>query len=122
MNENIKIEFALECLSRHDEQAGVLVGYIPALRIYTQATDEGQLEKALISAAELFIVTCYERGILGQSLRDRGMTRAMGPHEMERAKAHDHQFISVSKRDESFEKSFTVKVPISLLAAQAVAA
>jgi hypothetical protein len=80
MRDNIKVEFALECLGRRDDEAKVCVGYIPALRLYTQATNEENLEKALISAAELFIVTCYERGILGQALRDRGMTHAAKEH------------------------------------------
>ena len=122
MNGNIKIEFALECLGRRDEEAGVCVGYIPALRLYTQAPDEQSLEKATISAAELFIVTCYERGILGQALRVRGMTHAAGAESLARAKASQHQYIAVSKVDAQFDKSFTVKVPISLLAAQQVAA
>jgi hypothetical protein len=69
----------------------------------------------------LFIVTCYERGILGQALRDRGMTKAAGAHAMEQARREKHQYISVMEHDPSFDKSFTVKVPISLLAAQQVA-
>lgn len=122
MNGNIKVEFALECLGRRDEEAGVCVGYIPALRLYSQATDEEHLEKALRSAAELFIVTCYDRGILGQALRDRGMIHAAGAESLERARQANRQYIAVSKRDAAFDKSFTVKVPISLLAAQQVAA
>jgi hypothetical protein len=38
MDGNINVEFALECLGRRDEEAGVYVGYIPALHLYTQAT------------------------------------------------------------------------------------
>jgi predicted RNase H-like HicB family nuclease len=120
MREDISVEFSLPCLSRRDEGAGVFVGYIPALRIYSQGKDEVELEKALVSAAELFIVTCYERGILQQALQERGMTKAVAAHVKKIVVQENQAYIAILERNPSFEKSFTVKVPISILAAQQV--
>jgi hypothetical protein len=111
---NLRIDFSLKCLSRKDEEAGVMVGYIPSLRLYSQGRTDEELNDALCSAAEQFIVVCYEREILGKVLRDRGMTKAAGQHAIKRAE----EFITVSEYESSYEKEFTVKVPIDLLAAQ----
>jgi len=115
MSNNIRVDFCLKCLSRRDVQAGVLVGYIPSLRLYSQGRNDEELNHALSSAAEQFIVACYEREILGKVLRDRGMTKAAGQHALKRAE----EYIAVSEYESSYEKEFTVKVPIDLLTAQA---
>ncbi len=44
---NIGVSFSLDCWSRHDEEAGVLVGYIPALRLYSQGHDDEELTMAI---------------------------------------------------------------------------
>jgi hypothetical protein len=116
----IKVEFSLECMSRRDDEANVFVGYIPALRVYSQGRDEKELENALKSAAEMFIVTCYGRNILGKALRDRGMNRATSAAAAE--KARKGQYISISQHVPSFEKDFEIKVPIELVAAEALSA
>jgi len=120
MNDNIQVEFSLTCYGKKEEQLGVFVGYIPALRVYSQGRNQEEMEKALASAAELFIVTCYERGILGQALKDRGMTKASGTNLKHKAEEERRDYISVAERHPSFDKPFKVKVPISLLAAQAL--
>jgi hypothetical protein len=122
MNDNIQIDFSLTCYGKREEQLGIYVGYIPALRVYSQGRTQEEMEKALASAAELFIVTCYERGILGQALRDRGMTRATGAHIAHKAQEEKRDYITIAEKHPSFDKPFTVKVPISLLAAQEIAA
>jgi predicted RNase H-like HicB family nuclease len=108
----IRVEFALNCHQRMDEEAGVFVGYIPALRLYSQGRSEEELKRALMGAAEMFIVRCYEREILGQVLRSRGMTKAAGRHSLEPMQ----QYIHVAP-ERNFDKSYTVHVPIDLLAA-----
>jgi hypothetical protein len=78
MSNNIKVQFSLECWKRYDEEAKALVGYIPSLRLYSQGRNDEELKKALASAAEMFIVSCYGKNILSKVLRDRGMTQATG--------------------------------------------
>ena len=111
---NVSVQFKLKCLSRHDETAGAYVGYIPALKVFSQAANEAELSRALISAAQMFIITCYERSILESVLKERGMTRAVGDNT---ALPEDCDYISVSE----YKKEFTVDVPINLVAAAAAA-
>lgn len=110
----IRVQFSLECWKRKDEQAGLLVGFIPALGIYSQGRNDEELKSALTGAAEMFIVVCYEKDILNKALRGRGMTKASGQH----ATAKSGQYISVTKVESSYEKAFDVEVPIDLLVAQ----
>lgn len=117
MNPNIVVEFSLDCWSRHDEEAKVLVGYIPALRLYSQGRNDEELVKAMKSAAEMFLITCYGRNVLGKALRERGMTKATTQAAAE--KARQGQYIAVSEYASSFEKNFKVNVPIELVAGQA---
>jgi hypothetical protein len=112
----VAVQFRLKCLSRHDEQAGVHVGYIPALKVFSQVptAQEKELPDALVSAAQMFIITCYERDILETLLKERGMTKAVG----EKAAIPEEQdYISVSE----YQHSFTVDVPVNLVAASQLA-
>lgn len=105
----VSLQFRLRCLSRRDEEAGVHVGYIPALKVFTQTPSEKELEAALVSAAQMFIITCYERDQLEAVLKERGMTRAVGETA---AIPEEQDYISVSE----YENSFTVEVPVNLVA------
>jgi len=116
MTSNIKVDFSLQCCLRKDAEAKILVGYIPALRLYSQGHDEEELRKALVSAAEMFIIVCYEKGIFGQVLRDRGMTKASGIHVARKT----GEYIAVAVCEPRYEKTITIKVPIELLAAHEV--
>jgi hypothetical protein len=107
-------------LSRKDEDANVLVGYIPALCLFTQGRTEDELSMALVSAAEMYIVKCYELNILSKVLRERGMTKASGRLEAEELKAKSEQFITVTDLEPLYDREFTVSVPIELVAAQQV--
>ena len=119
MSEKIKVDFALHCWARRDADADIFVGYIPTLRVYSQGRNEDELKKALASAAEMFIVTCYGRGILGEALRERGMNEASGAVAVAAAKrAADGEFIAVSEYESTYETQFTINVPIELIAAQ----
>lgn len=117
---HIKVEFSLDCLFRKDEEARILVGYIPSLRLYSQGRNEDELRNALVSAAEMFIVLCYKKNTLGKVLRDRGMTEATGG-SIALAQHNGGEFISISESDR-YDQSMTIKVPIELLAAQQVMA
>jgi hypothetical protein len=120
MAEKIKIDFALHCWARRDKDADIFVGYIPTLGVYSQGRNDEELKKALASAAEMFIVTCYGRGILGNSLKQRGMTEATGAVAVAAAKRSgaNGEYIAVSEYESTYETQFTINVPIELIAAQ----
>jgi hypothetical protein len=110
-NPGLQVSFALECVGRFDEQAKVFVGYIPALGIYSQGTSKEQLEKAVESAALMFISTCYEKQILGKYLHDRGLTKAASLEAVDKDKQH----IVVADYRPTFDSTFKVNVPMELL-------
>lgn len=105
--------YRLTCLTKRDENCKVHVGYIPVLRVYTQATTEERLTAALKSAATMFITSCFERGVLDEVLHARGMSKAI-PGETHGKIAAD-QFIAVA----NFDKEIEMDVPITLLAREA---
>jgi len=111
----IEVSFRLKFAIRHDSDAGVYVGYCPSLRVYSQGRTDQEVEEAVVSAAKLFIVACYERDILHSVLRKRGMTRAVGgPAKFAELQSNpDKEFIHVAPR---FDREFWRDVPISLLA------
>ncbi|HEY1732686.1 MAG TPA: hypothetical protein VGG15_13090 [Terriglobales bacterium] len=117
MKNEVQVSFRLRFTTRHDAEAGVYVGYCPALKQYSQGETEHEAGEAVVSAVTLFLVTCYERDILHSALRQRGMTRASGG-TLERIKADsESEFVSVAPS----EREFWRDVPINLLAAQEAA-
>ena len=108
----VLVKFSLLFGTRHDEEAGVHVGYCPALKVYSQGRSEVEAQEAVVDAAKLFIINCYRRDILHRVLRDRGMTEAVeGPTQ-------SRQFIEIGHYENQFER----EVPIELLSAQYVEA
>lgn len=119
--EKIKVDFALHCWARNDTDAKILVGYIPTLRVYSQGHTEEELKKALASAAQMFIVACYQRGIFSNVLKERGMTVSSShTGAPAAAKGKDGEYIKVapSEYESSYDRQFTINVPIELIAAQ----
>ena len=117
---SIQLQFRLGFAMRYDADAGVHVSYCPTLSLYSQGETKAEARTAIVSAAKLFIVRCYERDILHTALRERGMTRASS-EEMARISTDaecNKEFISVNS---SFTDFFEEDVPIHLLAAQEAA-
>ena len=114
----IEVSFRLQFAVRHDSDAGVFVGYCPSLKLYSQGRTDQEAEDAVVSAAKLFIVACYERDILHSVLRKRGMTKAIGGPAIAKLKASpDREFISVMPAlDHEVWREVWREVPISLLA------
>lgn len=115
----LQVIFRLKFAMRHDDDANVYVGYCPALKLYSQGTKKDEARAAIISAAKLFIVRCYEKDILHTVLRDRGMTKATA-EQVAKVSATDgpDEFIAVGN---DFGDHFYEDVPISLLAAKEAA-
>lgn len=117
---SIQLQFRLGFAMRYDGDADVHVSYCPTLSLYSQGETKAEARSAIISAAKLFIVRCYERDILHTVLRERGMTRATS-EEIARISTDEeckNEFISV---DSNFTDFFEEDVPIHLLAAQEAA-
>jgi len=116
---SVQVQFRLGFALRYDDEANVHVSYCPTLSLYSQGETKEEAKTAIISAAKLFIVRCYERDILHTALRSRGMTRATG-EEVAKISAVDseHEFIAVNN---NFTEYFEEDVPIHLLAAREAA-
>jgi hypothetical protein len=115
---SLQVSFRLNFAMRHDADADVYVGYCPALKLYSQGVDKVEAKAAIISAAKLFIVRCYERDILHTVLRERGMTKATAEQVAKISTADGpDEYITV----DDFTEHFCEEVPIQLLAAKEAA-
>lgn len=108
----IELSFNLEFGTRHDEVAGVYVGWCPLLDVYSQADTKEQAEEAVVDATQAYIVTCYELDTLHKVLRKQGLTRASAPPA-----DVDKQFISIHGF-EDFKDQFEREFSVDLLVAQ----
>ena len=106
------VEFNLNAHSHWDDAAKVWVGYIPALRLCAQARSEDRLDQALKQTVHSFIGLCWERGILEDAMRERGMIKTDADC-MEKAKASRGQYIMIMG---NVEREAWNEVPIALLA------
>jgi predicted RNase H-like HicB family nuclease len=115
---SLQVSFRLNFATRHDVDANVYVGYCPALKLYSQGSDNEEAKAAIVSAAKLFIVRCYEKDILHTILRERGMTKASSA-ELAKLSAVNSpdEYIAVG----DFTDHFCQDVPIQLLAAKEAA-
>jgi hypothetical protein len=105
------IEYSLAYFCRYDEDAKAWVGYLPALRLYSQAKDEKRLRKALHQLIVSFVSLCHERGILDDVMHERGLKKR-SHREMKTAQKRQGQYIAVG----SVERELYAEVPIMLLA------
>lgn len=105
--ESLRIEFNLTFAFRKDEETGVYVGFCPVLKVYSQGRTEKEAEDAVLSAATFFIGTCYERDILHNVLRERGLK-----------KVNAKPYVSPGKRhivESGFDRLIERSVPLELL-------
>ncbi len=54
------------------EKPGMYVSYCPALDLYSQGKTITEAKKNIIEATELFIESCFERGVLNKVLAKKG--------------------------------------------------
>lgn len=114
-----QIVYRLSAVCRFDEDVNAFIGYIPCLRVYTQARIEADLPKALTATATAFILACANKGILSSVLREAGSTPKSVTAE-EIAAVMDkggNDFVAVMGYKECAEQ-IEVSVPLSLIAAQ----
>ncbi len=106
------IEFNLNVLMNKDAHTGAWVGYIPLLRLYSQAGDEQSLQSVMTETALSFIGLCWHRKILDRVLCERGM-RKRNSEQLQKVKKVKGQFIVVGG---PVEPDAYQDVPIELLA------
>ena len=53
----------------HDSESGVYVSSCPELGLVSQGVTEEEAERAIQSAINLFVITCYEHEILHSTLK-----------------------------------------------------
>lgn len=69
--ESVEVEARLTALIRR-EKPGIYGVYCPALDLWSQGDTVAEAKKNIAEAVELFIESCYERGMLNQVLLDCG--------------------------------------------------
>ena len=92
------------------EETGVHVGFCPVLKVYSQGRTEKEAEDAVLSAVTFFIGTCYERDILHNVLRKRGLKKVNAKQHVSPAKRH----IVVSGFDRVIERSVSLELLSSI--------
>jgi len=91
---------------RHDKEANVYVGFCPALKIYSQGRNQEESQEALKSAVTLFLKYCLKKDILGNALKERGLTEmAVAPGK------EPTEFIMIEK-DKQFDCAASFDIPI----------
>jgi hypothetical protein len=110
----IRVAYDLKVGMRQDEQTGLHIAFCPALDLFAQGTTEDQAKDSIKSAISLYLVTCYERGVLDRQLRLRGAKPVPPGRETEGPAGGD-----VASADlERYPIKLDVHVPIDLLIAK----
>jgi sugar phosphate isomerase/epimerase len=112
------ITFCLNVMTSYDEEAKVWVGYCPTLRLTTQARSEDRVAKAIKETIFSFVGLCWERNLLDEAMRERGMRRSTEKAEeiVEKAKAVGAEYIIVAPGKAA--QDAWAEVPIALLASK----
>lgn len=84
-------EIKARTYTHYDSEAGVYVASCPELHLVSQGETEEEAERAIQSAINLFIITCYEHDILHTTLK-RFKESGVQPHVGEHSTQKDVQF------------------------------
>ena len=82
----IQAEFKLFGVLKKEN--GWYIAHCPPLDITTQGKTEAQARKNLKEAAELFVVSCFERGTFEQALRELGWRVVAGSLVPQKGQPH----------------------------------
>lgn len=114
MTTQIDIHFSLQAAIREDRQTTSFVAYCPTLDLYSAGRTRIDAKKALTGAAVMYVRICYERGILGRLLKQKGFSAAQ-------ASAGDRpsdssQFIAIKEYASEYDDVFDIEIPLHLVA------
>ena len=86
-----KVFFQVRVPFKVKKKGNVYVSSCDVLDVHTQGYSEREAKENLIEALRLFIITCYERGTLGEVLRDCGFQ----PIKTQMKPIKDDKFVTV---------------------------
>lgn len=95
MSTNVQFTVRVSITSR--QEGDWIVAGSPDLDVYSQGRTHDEARRNLVEAIQCFLISCYERGVLDDALKDRGFQKAISDGTDEDNKEH-------------------LSVPISLLA------
>lgn len=78
----VEFQLTVQITVRHDEGVGH-VSCCPALDVFSQGNTEEEARRNLCEALQLFIVSCCQRGTLGQVLMNCGLEPDNDPIRIE---------------------------------------
>jgi len=108
----VDVKFSLQGAIREDRQTRSFVAYCPALDLYSAGKSRPESKKALTAAVDTYVRLCYDRGILGRLLKEKGFfatTEATEPDS-------DIQFIAVEDHASEYDDVFEFDIPLHLIA------
>lgn len=113
MAPQIDVNFRLQAAIRQDSETSSFVAYCPTIDLYSAGRTRGDAKKALIAAAVTYVRLCYERGILDQILKSKGLTATAlpGPTPLPDA----GQFIRVTEHASAYDDVFDLDIPLHLV-------
>ena len=109
-----KVHFSLQVVVSIREEKGVYYVGSEAFDIYSQGDTEDEARENIIEAIQLFIESCYERGVLSEALKELGFEL-----DREHASIDNQQAFSVLQDSED-PGSVMIDVPLPLLVADHV--
>lgn len=114
MSKQLQVRFSVQGTIREDRQTKSFVSYCPALDLYSAGRTRLDAKKALISAVDTYVRVCFERGILGRLLKQKGF----GPTASGEADHAilDAEFIAVAEHASEYDDIFDLEIPLHLVA------
>lgn len=111
MSKQIDVNFSLQGAIREDRQTRCFVAYCPTLDLYSAGPTRVDAKKALTAAVDTYVRICYQRGILGRLLKDKGFSAAPVPN-----RETDDQYIAVKEFASEYDDVFDFDIPLHLIA------
>lgn len=119
MSKQLEVRFSVQGAIREDRQTKSFVSYCPVLDLYSAGKTRPDAKRALTAAVETYVRVCYERGILGRILKEKGFTAAAAAPPVGLQAKAPIQFIEVAEYASEYDDMFDVEVPLHLVAAAA---
>lgn len=114
MSSFIDVRFNVQGAIREDRQTKSFVSYCPMLNLYSAGRTRIDAKKALVHAVDSYVRICYERGILGRILKDKGLIAS--PSVQPTHPDRPSEFIAVTEYASDYDDIFDVEVPLHLVA------
>jgi len=76
------VEFKVKLPFKVTKRAKWFVSSCPVLDVHSQGESERAAKDHLIEAVSLFLISCFERGVLEEVLKKCGFVPAHGPHRL----------------------------------------